>query len=99
MEETIKPPSAGDLSKVPYAEPTWLSNGYFSPYYTDNHRRFQKAIRKYFMEVIYPEAVKCEENGKQISQDVFDKMGCVYFCHACGITSLIEVYIDADKRI
>lgn len=25
----------GELSKVPYAEPTWLSEGYHSPYYTD----------------------------------------------------------------
>ena len=23
----------GELSKVPYAEPTWLTEGYFSPYY------------------------------------------------------------------
>jgi hypothetical protein len=23
----------GELSKVPYAEPTWLSEGYYSPYY------------------------------------------------------------------
>ena len=25
---------AGELSKVPYAEPTWLSPGYYSPYYS-----------------------------------------------------------------
>ena len=25
----------GELSKVPYAEPTWLSEGYYSPYFTD----------------------------------------------------------------
>ena len=25
----------GELSQVPYAEPTWLSTGYHSPYYTD----------------------------------------------------------------
>jgi hypothetical protein len=25
----------GELSKVPYAEPTWLSEGYHSPYYTE----------------------------------------------------------------
>ena len=79
MEESIKPLAPGDLSKVPYAEPTWLSDGYFSPYYSDNHRRFQKAIRKYFMEVIYPEAVKCEESGKKISQEVVDKMAYVTF--------------------
>ena len=25
----------GELSKVPYAEPTWLADGYHSPYYTE----------------------------------------------------------------
>jgi hypothetical protein len=25
----------GELSKVPYAEPTWLANGYFSPYFKE----------------------------------------------------------------
>lgn len=32
----------GELSDVPYAEPTWLSQGYHSPYYTDVscHSRF-----------------------------------------------------------
>lgn len=26
---------AGQLSKVPYGEPTWLSDGYYSPYYSE----------------------------------------------------------------
>ena len=26
---------AGELSRVPYGEPTWLSAGYHSPYYTE----------------------------------------------------------------
>jgi hypothetical protein len=26
---------AGELSKVPYAEPTWLADGYHNPYYTE----------------------------------------------------------------
>ena len=25
----------GELSKIPYAEPTWLSDGYYSPYYSE----------------------------------------------------------------
>ena len=25
----------GEISHVPYAEPTWLTPGYFSPYYSD----------------------------------------------------------------
>lgn len=72
--ERIQPLAPGALSEVPYAEPSWLSRGYFSPYYTDNHRRFQKVVRKFFMEVIKPEADRCEETGKRISQEVVDKM-------------------------
>lgn len=73
-EEKIKALVPGELSRVPYAEPTWLVDGYYSPYYSDKHRTFQKAVRKFFMEEIYLEAVKCEENGKRISQAVIDKM-------------------------
>ena len=29
----------GELSKVPYAEPTWLSDGYYSPYYTEVRKK------------------------------------------------------------
>lgn len=72
--ETVKVPAPGSLSKVPYAEPSWLSEGFFSPYYSNNHRKFQKAIRNFFEEVVRPEAIKCEENGKRISQEVVDKM-------------------------
>lgn len=74
QEELIKPLAPGDISTVPYAEASWLVEGYYSPYYTQNHKQFQKAVRKFFMEVIYPEAVKCEENGKRISQEVIDKL-------------------------
>jgi hypothetical protein len=28
----------GEVSNVPYAEPTWLEEGYYSPYYTDVSR-------------------------------------------------------------
>jgi len=72
--ELIHAPSPGDLSKVPYAEPTWLSPGYHSPYYTESHRRFQKATRTFFMEIIKPEVDRCEESGKRVSQEVVDKM-------------------------
>ena len=27
--------TAGETSKVPHAEPTWLSPGYYSPYYSE----------------------------------------------------------------
>ncbi|TFK43097.1 peroxisomal acyl-CoA-dehydrogenase [Crucibulum laeve] len=74
QEEQIKAPQAGDLSKVPYAEPTWLTSGYHSAYYSDNHRKFQHAVRVFFETVVRPESVKCEDSGKRISQEVVDKM-------------------------
>ncbi|KAH7924827.1 acyl-CoA dehydrogenase NM domain-like protein [Leucogyrophana mollusca] len=79
QEETIKPLAPGEVSQVPYAEPTWLSPGYSSPYYNDNHRRFHKAIRKLFVEVVQPEAIRCEDSGKKISQEVVDKLSEMNF--------------------
>lgn len=77
QEEVVKPLSPGEISTVPYAEPTWLNKGFHSPYYNDGHRRFHRAARKFFMEVVYPDAIKCEESGKRISQDVVDKLWLV----------------------
>lgn len=34
-ESTIVGRVSGQLSTVPYAEPTWLSDGYYSPYYKE----------------------------------------------------------------
>lgn len=34
-ESSLHAPNIGDLSKVPYAEPTWLNEGYYSPYFTE----------------------------------------------------------------
>ena len=62
------------MSKVPYGEPTWLVDGFHSPYYNDSHKRFFKAVRKFVSEVIYPEMSQCEENGKRISQQLVDKL-------------------------
>ncbi|KAF8075887.1 peroxisomal acyl-CoA-dehydrogenase [Lyophyllum atratum] len=75
QEPKILPLAPGELSQVPYAEPTWLSRGYYSPYYSEGHRKFQVAVRRFFMEVVKPESERCEESGKRISQEVVDKMG------------------------
>ena len=32
----------GELSKVPYAEPTWLADGYHNPYYTEVRFKLQR---------------------------------------------------------
>ncbi|THU92706.1 acyl-CoA dehydrogenase NM domain-like protein [Dendrothele bispora CBS 962.96] len=73
-EETIKIPPPGTISKVPYAEATWLVDSFHSPYFKESHRTFHKATRTFFEEVIRPEALRCEENGKRISQEVVDKL-------------------------
>lgn len=73
-EEVVKPPLPGEVSGVPYAEPSWLNKGFCTPYYNDGHRRFHRAARKFFMEVVYPDAIRCEESGKRISQDVVNKL-------------------------
>jgi hypothetical protein len=77
MEPQIKTLAADAISPIPYAEPSWLTPGFSSPYYHESHRRFQKAMRKFVNEVAFPDAVRCEENGKRISQEVVDKLGCV----------------------
>ncbi|KAG9317079.1 acyl-CoA dehydrogenase/oxidase [Chiua virens] len=77
--ECVPAPSSGALSRIPYAEPTWLNQGYFSPYYHDSHRRFHKAVRTFFMAEVYPEAVRCEESGKRISQELVDKLSAMNF--------------------
>jgi hypothetical protein len=74
VQSLVLPREPGATSLVPYAEPTWLASGYHSPYYKDSHRRFQVAMRKFMDEVVIPDAIKCEENGKRISQDVVDKL-------------------------
>lgn len=33
--EQIHPRLPGELSTIPYAEATWLTPGYYSPYYTE----------------------------------------------------------------
>ncbi|KAF8149875.1 acyl-CoA dehydrogenase [Crassisporium funariophilum] len=72
--QQILPPAVGSLSKVPYAEPSWLASGYHSPYYKDHHRAFQTAFRKFVEEVILPDGQAREEDGKRPSQSVFDAM-------------------------
>ncbi|KAF8501752.1 peroxisomal acyl-CoA-dehydrogenase [Russula emetica] len=64
----------GGLSSVPFVEPTFLTKGFHSTYCTENYKAFQKAVRKFFDEVVYPDAQEREIEGKRPSQEVFDKM-------------------------
>ena len=67
-------PQPGDLSTVPYAEPLWLAPVFKSPYYTESHRKLQKATRKFVDEHVYEEAQEKEIDGTYISQELTDKM-------------------------
>ncbi|KAF8235821.1 acyl-CoA dehydrogenase [Tricholoma matsutake] len=73
-KQQIFPRSVGALSTVPYAEPTWLTKGYYSPYYKDHHRRLQAEFRKFVELVLLPDAQAREEDGKRPSQSCFDEM-------------------------
>ena len=90
-EKSVIHGKVGELSKVPYAEPTWLSKGYHSPYYSEvcslppssypiltlrlqNHRGFQKAVRKFMDEIVAPDAMAREEDGKPPSASVVEAM-------------------------
>ena len=64
----------GDLSQVPYAEPTWLTPQYKSPYYTESHRKFRRGLREFVDRELKPEAEEKEADGTYISQGMIDKM-------------------------
>ncbi|KAF8071706.1 acyl-CoA dehydrogenase [Lyophyllum atratum] len=72
QKQTIFPRAPGALSKVPYSEPTWLTEGYHSPYYKDHHRAFQKTLRTFVDEVIFPDAQALQEKGKKPGNALFE---------------------------
>jgi alkylation response protein AidB-like acyl-CoA dehydrogenase len=74
-ESIVKVPEPGAPSKVPYAEPTWLTPNYHSPYYNDSHRKLQKAIRAYVDERVVEVAQRCEDNGKRPDVELVKEMG------------------------
>ncbi|KAL4905665.1 hypothetical protein BDW74DRAFT_185170 [Aspergillus multicolor] len=51
-----------EISTVPFAEPPYL-RGLPSPYYTDSHRRFQKACRAFLYEHLLKHAMEWEQAG------------------------------------
>ncbi|OAP62465.1 hypothetical protein AYL99_04668 [Fonsecaea erecta] len=68
-------PKPGDLSLVPYGEPTWLTPQFKSPYYKESHRRLQRAVRTWVDTVLTPEAQEKENSGKRISDEIIQEMG------------------------
>ncbi|CCU97476.1 unnamed protein product [Malassezia sympodialis ATCC 42132] len=74
-EAKVHYPKVGELSKVPYAEPSWLVEPFHSPYYNESHRRFQKAVRVFCEEHVFPVAEACEANGKRPDIELIKLMG------------------------
>lgn len=74
-------PQPGDLSKVPYGEPLWLSPPFKNPYYKESHRKLQRAVRVFVDEHLIPEAQECEMSGRYISQDMIDRMSKLGILH------------------
>ncbi|KAF8342011.1 peroxisomal acyl-CoA-dehydrogenase [Cantharellus anzutake] len=75
QRERFRPLPPGSLSPVPYGEPQWLSKPFRTPYFSEGHYKFQKAFRKLMDEVIIPEAIRCEANGKKFDQKISDLVG------------------------
>jgi hypothetical protein len=67
----------GDLSTVPYAEPTWLTPVFKSPYFKESHRRLQREMRVWVDTVLTPEAREKEESGERIGEAVVEDMAYV----------------------
>lgn len=74
-EPELHYPQPGELSKVPYAEPSWLVEPFASPYYNESHRRLQREMRKLADEHITPVAKACEANGKRPDIELVKLMG------------------------
>lgn len=61
--------ASNSANPVPFAEPPYL-NGLPSPYYTDAHRRFQKACRAFLWENLHQHAMEWERE-EQVPPHVF----------------------------
>ncbi|KAI0690637.1 peroxisomal acyl-CoA-dehydrogenase [Cytidiella melzeri] len=73
-ESVITSQARGQLSAIPYAEPTWQTQGYHSPYYKDSHRRLAKAVREFVDDYLYEDAQLHEEDGKRPSPHIIQMM-------------------------
>ena len=78
--EPLKIPSAEDYDAslidtvTPFAETT-ADKGWKSPFYTQSHLDFRKAVRKFIHSEITPDAEAGEESGADVQIEVFKKLG------------------------
>lgn len=66
----IRKPEGGELSRVPYAEPNWLSPAFDVPYYNESHHALCKEVRKIVDQLIKPEALEREVTGEYPSDEI-----------------------------
>ena len=64
----------GDLSAVPYAEPTWLTPQFKSPYFKESHRELRRQMRIWVDKYLKPEAQEKELDGTYISDELIYRM-------------------------
>ncbi|OJJ07439.1 hypothetical protein ASPVEDRAFT_178068 [Aspergillus versicolor CBS 583.65] len=82
------------ISTVPFAEPPYL-RGLPSPYYTESHRRFQKAAREFLYENLIKHAMEWEKEGT-VPEHVFKD-----FCKANMLLPNLTAPLPVDwlKRL
>jgi alkylation response protein AidB-like acyl-CoA dehydrogenase len=63
-----------EFSKVPYGEPSHLQ-GMSSPYFKESHIALRKAVREWWSEMMYDDAMKCEADSSAPDPELRRKMG------------------------
>ena len=64
----------GELSRVPYAEPS-ASQGLPTAFYNESHHRFRADLRRFFDEEVMPDAVANDAQGKHPPIELWQRMG------------------------
>jgi len=65
----------GEISNVPYAEPTFWREGWASPYYTETHKQYRANLRKWFHDNILEECLVLAKTEKPPSIELNEKVG------------------------
>lgn len=64
----------GELSRVPYAEPSAFQ-GLPTAFYNESHHRFRADLRRFFDEEVMPDAVANDSQGKHPPIELWQRMG------------------------
>jgi alkylation response protein AidB-like acyl-CoA dehydrogenase len=67
--------SWSDFSAVPYAEPSSIRKGFASPYYTEKHNAFRKAVREILDRDVRAWAAQAEQTNEYPPLELFQKLG------------------------